>query len=263
MIKFFRKIRQNLLMENKTGKYFKYAIGEIVLVVIGILIALSINNWNETRREQSKIKAGLIELKSALESDADQLEHLIEQIGFIDKAGKRLLNALKQPPDSIDLEQLLFDIYFSQYLITFGSSSNSYESLVNNGEIDLIKDNVLKRELGSYYNKDNWGSTYLNGPLIKSYEEYIAYSYNFTQPNALRLAYEAYYPNVDSLKIKSLKVLGGQRLINTARLNNWSNLINGVDRLQKNRYIQLAGYKRIKDNIEKLIELLSIEIELH
>ena len=45
MIKFFRKIRQNLLMENKTGKYFKYAFGEIVLVVIGILIALQINNW--------------------------------------------------------------------------------------------------------------------------------------------------------------------------------------------------------------------------
>ena len=50
MIKFFRKIRQNLLMENKTGKYFKYAIGEIVLVVIGILIALSISNWNENRK---------------------------------------------------------------------------------------------------------------------------------------------------------------------------------------------------------------------
>jgi hypothetical protein len=47
MIKFFRKIRQNLLMENKTGKYFKYVIGEIVLVFIGILIVLSINNWNQ------------------------------------------------------------------------------------------------------------------------------------------------------------------------------------------------------------------------
>jgi hypothetical protein len=56
MIKFFRKFRQNLLLENKTGKpalpagrYFKYAIGEIILVVIGILIALQINNWNEAK----------------------------------------------------------------------------------------------------------------------------------------------------------------------------------------------------------------------
>ena len=49
MIKFFRKIRKNLLNEGKATKYFKYAIGEIILVVIGILIALRINNWNETK----------------------------------------------------------------------------------------------------------------------------------------------------------------------------------------------------------------------
>ncbi|MFT7329977.1 MAG: hypothetical protein ACI848_000035 [Roseivirga sp.] len=54
MIKFFRKIRQNLLVENKTGKYFKYAIGEIMLVVIGILIALQINTWNLVKIEQNK-----------------------------------------------------------------------------------------------------------------------------------------------------------------------------------------------------------------
>ena len=53
MIKFFRKIRQNLLSEGKTGKYFKYAIGEIVLVVIGILIALQINNWNENTKKET------------------------------------------------------------------------------------------------------------------------------------------------------------------------------------------------------------------
>ena len=47
MIKFFRKIRQNMIKENKVSKYLLYAIGEIILVVIGILIALSINNWNE------------------------------------------------------------------------------------------------------------------------------------------------------------------------------------------------------------------------
>jgi len=50
MIKFFRQIRKQRLGEDKTRKYFKYTIGEIVLVVIGILIALSINNWNETRK---------------------------------------------------------------------------------------------------------------------------------------------------------------------------------------------------------------------
>ena len=54
MIKFFRKIRQNLLSEGKTGKYLKYAIGEIVLVVFGILIALQINTWNEDYKSKKK-----------------------------------------------------------------------------------------------------------------------------------------------------------------------------------------------------------------
>lgn len=56
MIKFFRNIRKNPLVEGKTTKYFKYAIGEIVLVVIGILIALQINNWNEQRKENRKLR---------------------------------------------------------------------------------------------------------------------------------------------------------------------------------------------------------------
>jgi len=52
MIKFFRKIRYDLMEKNKTGRYLKYALGEIVLVVIGILIALSINSWNENRKKE-------------------------------------------------------------------------------------------------------------------------------------------------------------------------------------------------------------------
>jgi len=55
MIKFFRKIRYDHMEKNKTAKYFKYAIGEIILVVIGILIALSINNWNEERKDQNRL----------------------------------------------------------------------------------------------------------------------------------------------------------------------------------------------------------------
>ncbi|MCX2719762.1 DUF6090 family protein [Lentiprolixibacter aurantiacus] len=54
MIKFFRQIRYNLIAQNQTVKYLKYAIGEIILVVIGILIALQINNWNEKRKNDLK-----------------------------------------------------------------------------------------------------------------------------------------------------------------------------------------------------------------
>jgi hypothetical protein len=69
MIKLFKNIRKNLLMENKTSKYLKYAIGEIILVVIGILIALQINNWNELRKNESKILSILKEVQNDLQED--------------------------------------------------------------------------------------------------------------------------------------------------------------------------------------------------
>ena len=66
MIKFFRNIRQNLVMENKNGMYFKYAVGEIVLVVIGILIALQINNWNENVKKLKQEKIYYCKIKEDL-----------------------------------------------------------------------------------------------------------------------------------------------------------------------------------------------------
>jgi hypothetical protein len=78
MIKLFRNIRQNLLAEGKTTKYFKYAIGEIVLVVIGILIALSINNWNESRKSEKSTKVYIERLIEDLKSDTLMLSHHIK-----------------------------------------------------------------------------------------------------------------------------------------------------------------------------------------
>ncbi|MBC3847906.1 hypothetical protein H8K90_16035 [Winogradskyella echinorum] len=77
MIKFFRHIRQQLISENKTGKYLKYAIGEIVLVVIGILIALSINNWNEQRKVRTNERELLSSILKDLIIDENRInEHI-------------------------------------------------------------------------------------------------------------------------------------------------------------------------------------------
>ena len=77
MIKFFRKIRQNLLMENKTRKYFKYAIGEILLVVIGILIALQINTLNQSRIDKKQETQILKSLKKEYVDNLNQLDDKI------------------------------------------------------------------------------------------------------------------------------------------------------------------------------------------
>jgi len=85
MIKFFRHIRQNLIMENKTGKYLKYAIGEIVLVVIGILIALQVNNWNEERRDSKTLISILENEKISIAIEIEKEETQIQLInGWID-----------------------------------------------------------------------------------------------------------------------------------------------------------------------------------
>jgi hypothetical protein len=69
MIKFFRKIRYDLMEKNKTGKYLKYATGEIVLVVIGILIALQLNNLNENKKNNVFEKEILSQIQENLKSD--------------------------------------------------------------------------------------------------------------------------------------------------------------------------------------------------
>jgi hypothetical protein len=71
MIKFFRKIRKSLLSEGSTGKYFKYALGEIALVVIGILIALQINNWNQNITFKNELTQIVKETRNDLNQDID------------------------------------------------------------------------------------------------------------------------------------------------------------------------------------------------
>lgn len=86
MIKFFRKIRRSLLSEGKTGKYLKYAGGEIVLVVIGILIALGINNWNENRKNKNQEKFVLLNLYEDLKSDSSQFIYYEQQFKKIESS---------------------------------------------------------------------------------------------------------------------------------------------------------------------------------
>jgi hypothetical protein len=107
MIKFFRKIRQNLLIENKTGKYFKYALGEIFLVVIGILIALQLNNWNESRKTNDEFKAVLQQMYTVIDQDSENLTLIRRQVS----KQIEIIDNIVQNPEGINnklLPHLLF-----------------------------------------------------------------------------------------------------------------------------------------------------------
>jgi len=144
MIKFFRNIRQNLLNEGKTSKYFKYAIGEIILVVIGILIALQINNWNEQRKKNELGRDYLLQLKKDLSLDAilyeEQIYNLTEQLKPLDSA----IVSLEKADANINTLQniliqgkLVFVIYDN-----YDINNNTFLALQNSGNMNLIKKSV-------------------------------------------------------------------------------------------------------------------------
>ena len=150
MIKFFRKIRKNLLMENKTGKYLKYAIGEIVLVMIGILLALQINNWNESRKLKTEEVEILNNFRSSLIKDKEDINWNINYHKDFTKNDSILLNFLSginEIPE-VDIAPLLY-----RYLRTNSTillSFSNYEQLKNR-DPKLISNTKLFQEISDLY----------------------------------------------------------------------------------------------------------------
>ena len=150
MIKFFRKIRQNLLSEGKTEKYFKYAIGEIILVVIGILIALQINNWNEQRKAKKQESLLLKQLQIDINSNFNEVVELNKRL-IINKEG---IDSL-----SVRLNKKHYDIMVPIFVSKalrksdFNYSSSGY-NLMQNGKASLISNEAVLKSILSLYEND-------------------------------------------------------------------------------------------------------------
>ena len=151
MIKLFSKIRKKTLAEGQTWKYFKYAIGEIVLVVIGILIALSINSWNQTRKDAQKEDSYLQNLTRDLESQIESIDIQLSYEQKYEKNAKLLLNAYHGSGgfviDSVTAAQL--NILVERK--TFVRTDPTFEDLISTGNIGLLKNITLRNELIEFY----------------------------------------------------------------------------------------------------------------
>lgn len=151
MIKFFRKIRQKLLTENKFSKYLIYGIGEILLVVIGILIALSINNWNEEVKNSIEEKIIFKQLQIDFNSNLKQLDQKIAMRVDFMYSSKQLFKYIDNPKsrikDSIDfhIAKTLPYATFDPIIIDLASS----------GELSLIKNIELKQALTRWTSEIN------------------------------------------------------------------------------------------------------------
>jgi Family of unknown function (DUF6090) len=151
MIKFFRKIRQNLLSEGKTGKYFKYAVGEIVLVIIGILIALSINNWNGDRKLKIEEQQYLKDLQSEMASNIEGLNKILE----IKQRSYDMALKIDSLFDNREAFNTISDSVFGQNVFTmmnnatFDPKLGILNSLISSGKINNICNKELLYSLSS------------------------------------------------------------------------------------------------------------------
>ncbi len=231
MIKFFRNIRQNLLNEGKTTKYFKYAIGEIVLVVIGILIALSINNWNESR-QQKKVLNNIYEIVAEdLKKDSSEVEMVLNFMLDRKKVFEKILNDslnLKEVEGNAIILSILTDVRVLNIekrgynllrnfednmiskndslafrIINFYASSIFFSEKVENIIIDdLIKTNDL-------WKNQEWYTNIMQNKKDEKFIDYILTNREFKNLCAFRYSmyYENYAPTIKQFQQGSERIL--------------------------------------------------------
>ena len=237
MIPFFRKIRKTLADDNKPIKYLRYAIGEIILVVIGILIALQINNWNENRKNKVFEKEILTQIQENLKNDKLALEEIVTNFSKAVKSSEKILNSevSQKTQDSINI-WLGAIIQFDR----FQPLTNAYEVLKSNG-LDKISNKKLRFLLGRYYDDEA-------SHMIKSTNDIeIAFNDHWI-PILFEEMVEFEFKKSVELKDYSI-LLKPSKAQNILKLNR-DNLASGINRIKRG----LATIQEIQNLIVKEIK---------
>lgn len=183
MLKFFRSIRRNLLATSKTGKYFQYALGEIVLVVIGILLALQINNWNTERLERAAMHNYYERMHSEIEEEIEVLERFIVQEEKLKSLNTRTLKIIDaQNRDSIPALRETIGALGTSWTIEVHFPV--VEEFLDQGYLSKIKTDSLKMAFKSF-SHGMGRMKIMEGYIIKQYdgriEPYINRNLNYSE----------------------------------------------------------------------------------
>jgi hypothetical protein len=168
MIKFFRKIRQDLLSKGKTGKYLKYAIGEIILVVIGILLALQINTWNENRIDSKRLNLYTQSLLNDLELDK---KRLIECMVF-DSTKVSIIDRLSDP-----VQDFIEDLS-DRGILTIKSikvNNATFKTMSSNNDLELYQNIDLQNSISKYYADVEYVIRFENVYINNSYSNFVEF----------------------------------------------------------------------------------------
>ncbi len=253
MIKFFRKIRYDLMGKNKTGKYFKYAIGEIILVVIGILIALQINNWNINNNLRSSEVKLLKELKSDLvATNMDLITDMKRaewSLIYTDSLYQEIINQRKEKK----ARQLIIPLFYNFERSALYPKQSAYESILSFG-INNISNDSLRQYITDFYQ--------LHLTRIKDVENLIE-TLNRQKFNPLLKKISKPYHYT-----KNNKTLSEMYSTYSVSKENAFLLENPNDEIihflkEKYQFYQVINsfYAETQLRIDKLIELINIELE--
>lgn len=165
IIKFFRNIRKRLLSENKISKYLFYAIGEIILVVLGILIALAVNNWNQQKKDKKLGDELLVRIHRDLVQDTIQFREKINYNLKLREEIKELLVTLYNGVDSIEQVQDMSAVYDNALDQVFSPNDNTYKGIISSGNLGLIQNLELKEEIVNLYSEYDQTRALLSGIL--------------------------------------------------------------------------------------------------
>jgi hypothetical protein len=150
-VKIFRKQRFQLVADNKVAKYLRYAIGEILLVVIGILIALQVNNWNEHQKLKASEQQVLKSLLKEFQNNQKLLEETIlrnkENLDAAQNLGKYTGPHLP-PINEKELSQLMVGTF--KYMVNYLPSMGTLYDVINSGKLSLISNQELRSNLAAF-----------------------------------------------------------------------------------------------------------------
>ncbi len=151
MIKFFRKIRHRLLKEKRFSGYLTYAIGEVLLVVVGILLALQFNNWNQERANKEKEEWYLENIAEDIAYQRGDLEDMKEDFELSIKLGKEILKEYNRLGSFAKVDSLNHKLNLLMISDNFPNINGTYQELVNSGQQSIIQDKDLSVDIIDYF----------------------------------------------------------------------------------------------------------------
>jgi hypothetical protein len=235
----------------KTTKYFKYAIGEIILVVIGILIALSINNWNEKRKAKITEHTFLENIKADLQLNMQALDNFIAMRENAITSSDIVLHYF-EGRKTLDLNDFNYHSLSVMDWMPFQQNDNTYQELVNSGQLSIITNKTIKNNMQNMQSSFKT-ITFIEGEMQQDFERYM-YDYYFSVVD-LNTAIGNYFQQLNKEDIQTnISKSEVEELLQNKLFKNGFVLSNF------NSTNLIEEYSKMKETTTKLITLIDEEI---